>query len=90
MDFIEVVGIVAGLCTSSSVIPQLVKTIKSKKAGDVSVFMFVVLLTGNSLWVYYGAYKGDVPIIATNILSILLNVAMLICKFKYKKNDDTH
>ena len=90
MDFIEVVGIVAGLCTSSSVIPQLVKTIKSKKAGDVSVLMFIVLLTGNSLWVYYGADKGNVPIIATNILSILLNVAMLICKFTYKKNDDDH
>lgn len=88
MDFMEIVGIVAGLCTSSSMIPQLVKTLQTKKAGDVSLFMFIVLLTGNSLWVYYGIDKGDVPIIATNILSILLNVAMLVCKFKYKGNGD--
>lgn len=84
----EIVGIVAGLCTSSSIIPQLVKTIRTRKAGDVSLIMFIVLLTGNSLWVYYGIDKGDVPIIATNILSILLNVAMLVCKFKYKGNGD--
>ena len=88
MDFMEIVGIVAGLCTSSSIIPQLVKTVKTKKAGDVSLIMFIVLLTGNSLWVYYGIDKGDVPIIATNILSILINVAMLVCKFRYKGNGD--
>lgn len=88
MKFIEVLGIVAGLCTSASVIPQLIKTIRTRKAADVSVFMFIVLLTGNSLWVYYGADKGDVPIIATNILSILLNIAMLFFKFKYKGNED--
>ena len=88
MKFIEVLGIVAGLCTSASVIPQLIKTIRTRKAADVSVFMFIVLLTGNSLWVYYGADKVDVPIIATNILSILLNIAMLFFKFKYKGNED--
>jgi len=88
MDFIEVLGIVAGLCTSSSIVPQLVKTVKTKKAGDVSLIMFIILLTGNSLWVYYGSDKGDVPIIATNILSILLNIAMLFFKFKYKGNED--
>jgi len=88
MNFMEVIGIVAGLCTSASVIPQLIKTIRTKKATDVSLFMFVVLLTGNSLWVYYGADKGDVPIIATNILSIVLNVTMLFLKFKFTSNDN--
>jgi len=61
----------------------VVKSIQTEKAGDVSWFMFIVLLTGNSLWVYYGASKSDIPIITTNILSILLNIMMLILKFKY-------
>lgn len=88
MEFIEILGIVAGVCTSSSVIPQLVKTVKTKKAADVSPLMFMVLLTGNSLWVYYGINKEDMPIIATNILSVLLNATMLFFKFKYKKEND--
>lgn len=87
MDFIEVIGIVAGICTSSAVIPQLVTTIKKKKASEVSTLMFIVLLTGNALWVYYGIDKKDVPIIATNIFTICLNVIMLFLKFKYKDND---
>jgi MtN3 and saliva related transmembrane protein len=86
MDFIEILGLVAGICTSSAVIPQLVTTIKKKKASEVSTMMFIVLLTGNALWVYYGFDKQDVPIIATNLFTICLNIAMLILKFKYKDN----
>ena len=86
MKFIDILGLVAGACTSSSIIPQLVKTIKTKKAQDVSIFMFIVMLTGNALWVYYGFSKSDTAVIATNILALSLNIAMLICYFKYKTN----
>jgi MtN3 and saliva related transmembrane protein len=84
MEFIDVLGLVAGICTSSSVIPQLIKTVKSKKAQDVSLFMFIVLLTGNSLWIYYGFHKTDVAIISTNILALCLNIVMLFLKYRYK------
>lgn len=86
MDFIEGLGLVAGICTSSAVIPQLVTTVKKQKASEVSTMMFIVLLTGNTLWVYYGVDKEDVPIVSTNIFTICLNVAMLILKYKYKNN----
>ncbi|HEX3383558.1 MAG TPA: SemiSWEET transporter [Mucilaginibacter sp.] len=85
MSSLELIGLAAGICTASSIIPQVIKSIQTKKAGDISWFMFIVLLTGNSLWVYYGASKSDVPIIATNILSVLLNITMLVLKFKYAK-----
>jgi MtN3 and saliva related transmembrane protein len=86
MDFIEGLGLAAGICTSSAIIPQLVTTIKKKTASEVSAWMFIVLLTGNALWVYYGIDKKDIPIISTNIFTLLLNVTMLILKFKYKKD----
>jgi len=86
MDFIEGLGLLAGIFTSSAVIPQLVTTVKKKKASEVSTAMYVVLLTGNALWVYYGFEKQDIPIISTNIFTICLNVAMLFLKYKYKNN----
>ena len=87
MEFIDILGLVAGLCTSISILPQLIKTIQKKTASEVSVLMFIVMLTGNALWVYYGVEKSDVAIIATNLLSLALNIAMLVCKFVYKKNE---
>jgi MtN3 and saliva related transmembrane protein len=86
MDFIEIIGITAGVCTSSSVIPQLIKTAKEKKASEVSWLMFIVLFAGNSLWVFYGFSKSDIPIIATNIFSLLVNMCMLYFKWKYRNN----
>jgi MtN3 and saliva related transmembrane protein len=85
MEFIDGLGLAAGICTSSSLIPQLVTTLKKKKASEVSLIMFLVLFAGNSLWIYYGIEKKDIPIISTNIFSLLLNIAMLFLKFKYSK-----
>lgn len=84
MEFIDIVGIVAGLCTSAALFPQIIKTVKTKKAADVSIGMFIILCVGNSLWVYYGAYKEEIAIISTNILSLVLNITMLALKMKYK------
>ncbi|RYY05795.1 MAG: hypothetical protein EOP43_08070, partial [Sphingobacteriaceae bacterium] len=77
---IKAVGLVAGACTSCALIPQVVQTIKTKKASDVSIFMFVVMLTGNALWVFYGFTKSDLAIILTNLLTVGLNVTMLVLK----------
>lgn len=83
----EYIGLVAGIITSSSLIPQLVKTIKEKKAEGVSVIMFLVLLAGTSMWIYYGVLRNDMPIIITNAFSCLLNIAMLSLKYWFDKED---
>ena len=49
MEGIDILGIIADICTSSSILPQIMKTIKEKKTQDVSIFMFIVLLTGQCI-----------------------------------------
>jgi len=49
--------------------------------------MFIVLMTGNGLWVFYGTKQSDAPIIATNCLALLLNIAMLLLKLRYRKKN---
>lgn len=83
---IEIIGLIAGIITSSSLLPQLVKTIKLRKAEDVSPFMFILLLMGTGLWTYYGILREDFPIIATNSFSFGLNVFMLVLKVRFRNN----
>jgi MtN3 and saliva related transmembrane protein len=85
MDWTQVIGLTAGVCTATSLIPQVVKTIKEKKAEDVSLVMLLVLGTGIILWVVYGIRKNDLPIIATNAFSLLVNITMVILGIRYKK-----
>jgi len=86
MDWTQIIGLAAGVCTATSLLPQVVKTIKEKKAEDVSLVMLLVLGAGIVLWIVYGIKRNDLPIIATNSFSLLVNITMVILGIKYKKN----
>lgn len=80
------IGIAAGVCTSISMLPQLVKIIKTKKADDISYVMVIVLLVGITAWIWYGVLRTDYPIIITNSFSLLVNLLVLAVSVRYKKN----
>lgn len=80
-----VIGTIAGILTSVSMIPQLIKVLKEKDVENLSWGMIAVLLTGVSLWVIYGIMKNELPIILSNGFSILVNTILLIYYFKYKE-----
>lgn len=82
-EYIQFIGIGAGILTSVSMLPQLIKTYKEKKAEDISLVMIFVLISGIAGWIWYGFLKSDLPIIFTNCFSLLLNLILLFFRFKY-------
>jgi MtN3 and saliva related transmembrane protein len=84
-NFTEIVGLAAGICTAVSLLPQIIKIVKEKAAQDISFFYLFILLSGLGLWTYYGFLKKDIPIIATNIFSMVLNIAVIILSLIYKR-----
>lgn len=85
MNHDQIIGIIAGIFTSASLLPQLIKSVKEKDASSISIVMLLVLIAGVSLWIYYGFLKDDLPIIATNIFSDVVNITLLFFSIKYKK-----
>ena len=86
MDKTQWIGIIAGLLTASSMLPQLIKTIREKKAEEISVLMLLVLISGVALWIWYGVMKKDLPIIATNSVSLFINGLMIFFRIRYRNN----
>lgn len=84
MTFTDLIGILAGICTTIAVIPQIIRAWKTKKVKDVSPWMFGVLMLGVFLWVVYGVLQQDWPIIATNGVSLGLNSFMFYLMLRYK------
>lgn len=82
----EIIGIIAGIFTASSLMPQLIKIIREKKAEDISLGMLLTLLTGIALWIYYGILRNDKPLIYTNSFSLIINLVVIALSVKYKKN----
>jgi MtN3 and saliva related transmembrane protein len=86
-NLVRIVGITAGVLTAVSLLPQLIKIIKNKKAEDLSILYLLTLFCGLSLWIWYGFLREDPPIILTNAASIILNVLIICLGIRYKKKN---
>lgn len=80
-------GILATFFSLWSTVPQIRKSLRTKKTDDVSKWLIMCLIGGLSLWVLYGILKGDIIIIVANSLGVSLNLYLLFLKWKYTKND---
>lgn len=80
-----IMGIVAGILTSVSMVPQLVKVIREQDVTNLSPLMIGVLLAGVGLWVVYGLMLKEWPIIISNAFSVLVNTTLLVCYFMFRK-----
>jgi len=85
MDATTALGLTAATLTTCSFVPQLTKIWRTKSAEDLSYGMFSVLSTGVFLWLVYGLMRGDVPLIAANTITLMLNVAILVLKVRYSR-----
>jgi MtN3 and saliva related transmembrane protein len=84
MDMTVGLGLLAGGLTTASFVPQVAKIWKTKSAEDVSLTMFVAFCVGVALWLTYGIIKKDWAILATNGVTLVLGLAILVMKIKYK------
>ena len=83
---VEFFGYIAAVLTTLAFLPQLIKTVKSKKAEDVSLTTLIMFLTGVGSWIIYGFKINSKPILIANIITFGLNLLILIFKINYTKN----
>lgn len=74
------VGAAAALCSMSSFVPQIVKIVRERDASGVSLRMYLVTVTGFTLWVAYGAMIGSWPVVASNGVCLVLSGLILLLK----------
>lgn len=80
----EIIGMLAGTCTTIAFLPQVYRTWKSKSAKDLSLGMFLVFFTGVALWLTYGFMIGDRPMMITNGFTLVFAGTLLYFKLIYK------
>jgi MtN3 and saliva related transmembrane protein len=80
---VTVIGTVAGTLTTAAYLPQVVKVWRSRSAGDISLPMYIMMVTGASLWVIYGVMLWAWPVIMANGVSLFFLIPILIFKLRY-------
>jgi MtN3 and saliva related transmembrane protein len=84
MEFItELIGYLAAIIGTSIMIPQVLKTIKTKQVKDLSQSMLWLYFFNCLLWSVYGILIQAIPVIVCNTVALIISIIQLILKRKY-------
>lgn len=84
VPLIEILGLIAGVLTTSSFIPQVFKIVKTKDVASISLIMYVAFTIGILLWCIYGYVNNQIALFITNAITLCLSSLILFMKIKYK------
>lgn len=86
VDFVAVIGLIAAFLTTAAYVPQTLRTIRSKSTKDLSLSTFSMLFVGTLMWLTYGIYLNNLPIILSNIITSSLTGIILGMKLTAKSS----
>ncbi|MEK5060538.1 SemiSWEET family sugar transporter [Paenibacillus shunpengii] len=79
---LSILGFLAAAFTTISFLPQAIKVIQTKNTAGISFGMYLILTTGQILWVIYGLITEQTAIWLANLITCTL--AIIILKYTYK------
>ncbi len=69
----EIIGILAGLGTTFAAMPDLIAMLKRRSSAGMNPRMAAITGSFQILWAYYGVLIASRPVIAWNVIGILIN-----------------
>ncbi len=85
MEWTPYLGYAAGALTVISYAPQVLRAYRTKKVDDLSWAMIGLLVTAGVLWIVYGLASSQMPVVLTNVGTVILTAAILVAKFRYRR-----
>jgi len=69
----EIFGFVAGLGTTFAAVPDLLAMLRRRSSAGMNPRMATITGSFQILWVYYGLLIASRPVIAWNVIAVLIN-----------------
>src|SRR3954466_13558162 len=82
---VNAIGLIAGTCTTLSFLPQLVTVVRRRSAEDISYSWLTMFAFGVLMWLIYGLFLHSLPVIAANLVTLLLVLAIIVLKAHYQR-----
>ncbi len=89
MDWIEGIGLVAGILGVFGWYPQVRRVWVDKRADGVSVPTFTVIAISLALWLTYGILKNSIAIITANIFALIMIISIAYGAWKIQSLETT-
>lgn len=85
MDLAQILGWTATILFSVMIIPQIIKTIKSRDTKGVSLLLFVIYLVANIIAIAYAVLISQPPLIIKYAIAIVTTVFYIGLFIYYKR-----
>ena len=82
---LETLGFIAAILTTLSFLPQALRIRRLGSADDVSLTMYLMMVTGQGLWLVYGIVIASPSMIGANVVSMSLVIWVLVMKLRHLK-----
>ena len=69
----DILGFVAGIGTTFAAVPDLVAMLRRRSSAGMNPRMAAIMGVFQILWVYYGLLIASRPVIAWNVIAVLIN-----------------
>ncbi len=85
MTALDILGLTATCFTTSSFVPQVWRTWRTRDVSGISLATYAVLTIGLALWLTYGLLKGDLPLVVANSVMVVLTSAITVMKVVFSR-----
>lgn len=79
----EIFGFIAGSLTAVSLLPQLIKSWKTKSTKDISIIWSFISISGQIMWIVYGIVITSYSLIIMSALTLSMALSILHLKIRY-------
>ena len=83
MIFAEWISYFAASLTTISFVPQVLHIWRTRQTHAISLRMYVLFSGGVGLWLIYGVLTASWPIIAANLITLILSALVLVLKLRH-------
>ena len=83
-----ILGLIAGTCTTLSFLPQVIRTLQTRHARDLSAAWLLIFGLGTALWLTYGILKSDIAVALANGITFCLVMTLVVAKYTMKPDPD--
>nr|WP_255666561.1 MULTISPECIES: SemiSWEET family transporter [unclassified Legionella] len=76
-------GIVAFITSFIGLLPQIIKSLKTKSTQDLSMIMLINYLICSVAWIIYGSSTDSFFVISANVVGLLVSLLLILLKRHY-------
>ena len=80
---IELIGYIGAGLIAVSLVPQVLRSWKTKSTKDISIQWTLIYLTGLIIWIGYGFGISSMPLILMTSVEAALTASLLYLKLRY-------